>query len=88
MPASNEDIRTAFYGQTTSTMGDALGVVPVLKGGPAHESFLKDYVGKVIRIPHFVRSLVFTGKGRCRKLSDTEAANGGIRCGHRAQSAT
>jgi hypothetical protein len=51
---------------------DSLGgshVDPVLsKGGPAHEAFLKDYLGKNdAALQAFYRSLVFTGKASMPK---------------------
>src|SRR5579864_6138996 len=73
--ASSDDIRGVFTGDK-STLGDGSHVVPVtLKGGPAHEAFLKDYVGKgdaAFRTSW--RSLVFTGQGSMPKTFDTEAA--------------
>ena len=73
--ASSDDVRGVFTGDK-STLGDGSRVVPVtLKAGPAHESFLKDYVGKgdaAFRTSW--RSLVFTGQGTMPKTFDTEAA--------------
>lgn len=57
---------------------DSLGgshVEPVLsKGGPAHEAFLKEYLGKNDgALQAFYRSLVFTGKGSMPKALGSDA---------------
>lgn len=57
---------------------DSLGgshVEPVLaKGGPAHEAFLKDYLGKNdSALQAFYRSLVFTGKASMPKSLGSDA---------------
>jgi len=57
---------------------DSLGgshVEPVLaKGGPAHEAFLKEYLGKSDgALQAFYRSLVFTGKASMPKTLGTDA---------------
>jgi hypothetical protein len=57
---------------------DSLGgshVEPVLaKGGPTHEAFLKDYLGKNDgALQAFYRSLVFTGKASMPKSLGTDA---------------
>jgi hypothetical protein len=57
---------------------DSLGgghVEPVLaKGGPAHEAFLKDYLGKTDpALQAFYRGLVFTGKGSMPKTLGSDA---------------
>jgi len=57
---------------------DSLGgshVVPVLiKGGPTHEAFLKEYLGKNdAALQAFYRSLVFTGKGSMPKVLASDA---------------
>ena len=57
---------------------DSLGgshVEPVLvKGGPTHEAFLKDYLNKNdAALQAFYRSLVFTGKASMPKILATDA---------------
>jgi hypothetical protein len=57
---------------------DSLGgshVEPVLtKGGPAHEAFLKDYIGRNdSALQAFYRSLVFTGKASMPKMLASDA---------------
>jgi len=73
--ASRDDIRAIFTGDKSS-LGDGSRVTPVtLKGGPAHEAFLKTYVGKgdaAFRTGW--RNLVFTGQGSMPKMFDSEAA--------------
>jgi hypothetical protein len=73
--ASKDDIAGVFTGDK-STLSDGSKVTPVtLKAGPAHEAFLKEYIGK--SDPAFRtawRSLVFTGQGSMPKTLDTEAA--------------
>jgi len=71
---SSNDLRDVFNGDKSSLGG--VHVVPVtLKGGPAHEAFLKAHVGKsdsAFRASW--RSLVFTGQGSLPKSFETEAA--------------
>jgi hypothetical protein len=73
--ASSDDIREIFAGEKSS-LGDGSRVTPVtLKGGPAHEAFLKEYVGKgdaAFRTGW--RNLVFTGQGSMPKMFDSEVA--------------
>lgn len=73
--ASSDDIRGIFAGDKSS-LGDGSRVTPViLKGGAAHEAFLKTYVGKgdaAFRTGW--RNLVFTGQGSMPKMFDSEAA--------------
>jgi hypothetical protein len=57
---------------------DSLGgshVEPVLdKGGPAHEAFVKEYLGKNdSALQAFYRSLVFTGKASMPKTLNSDA---------------
>jgi ABC-type phosphate transport system substrate-binding protein len=72
---SKDDLRDVFSGDKTS-LGDGSHAVPVtLKGGAAHEAFLKKFVGKndgAFRAAW--RSLVFTGQAAMPKTFDTEAA--------------
>jgi len=72
---SDGDLKDVFSGDKTS-LKDGSHVTPVtLKGGPAHEAFLKKYLGKndaAFRAAW--RSLVFTGQGSMPKTFDTDAA--------------
>jgi ABC-type phosphate transport system substrate-binding protein len=73
--ASVDDIRGVFTGDK-STLGDGSKVTPVtLKGGAAHEAFLKAYVGKSDAAYRTAwRSLVFSGQGSMPKTVDSDAA--------------
>jgi hypothetical protein len=70
---SGDEIKGVFSGEKSS-LKDGSHVVPVtLKGGAAHEAFLKKYVGKddgAFRASW--RSLVFTGQGSMPKAFDTD----------------
>ena len=67
------DLKSVFLEDTDSLAGGH--VEPVLaKGGPAHEEFLKRYLGKSdSTLQAFYRSLVFTGKGSMPKVLDSDA---------------
>jgi hypothetical protein len=72
---TNADLRAIFMG-TKTRFSDGSHAVPVtLKGGPAHEVFLKNYVGEN---PEEFRSqwrkVVFTGQGAMPKAFDSESA--------------
>jgi ABC-type phosphate transport system substrate-binding protein len=72
---TNADLRAIFMG-TKTRFADGSHAVPVtLKGGPAHEVFLKNYVGED---PEEFRSqwrkVVFTGQGAMPKAFDSESA--------------
>jgi ABC-type phosphate transport system substrate-binding protein len=71
---SQEELKLVFLGTKTS-LADGSAVEPVLaQSGPAHDSFLKTYVGKsdpALR-NHF-KSLVFTGKGSMPKSFASDA---------------
>jgi ABC-type phosphate transport system substrate-binding protein len=72
---TNRDLRAIFLG-TKTRFSDGSHAVPVtLKGGPAHEVFLKNYVGEN---PEEFRSqwrkVVFTGQGAMPKAFDSESA--------------
>jgi ABC-type phosphate transport system substrate-binding protein len=73
--ASSDDIRGVFTGDKSS-LGDGSHVTPVtLKAGPAHEAFLKVYVGKGDSAYRTAwRTLVFTGQGSMPKTFDSESA--------------
>jgi len=59
----------------TSTSFDGSHVEPVLeKGGPAHEAFVKEYLGKTdAALQTYYRSLVFTGKASMPKELGSDA---------------
>src|SRR5580704_14447942 len=72
---TNADLRAIFMG-TKTRFADGSHAVPVtLKGGPAHEVFLKHYVGEN---PEEFRSqwrkVVFTGQGAMPRAFDSESA--------------
>jgi hypothetical protein len=71
---SAEDLKNVFLATKTS-LSDGSHVEPVLeKGGPAHEAFLKAYIGKTdAALETYYRSLVFTGKGSMPKAMATDA---------------
>jgi hypothetical protein len=60
---------------TKTSLSDGSRVEPVIaKGGPAHEAFLKEYLGKTdAALQTYYRSLVFTGKGSMPKTLGTPA---------------
>lgn len=70
------DVKGIFLATKTS-LEDGSHVEPVLeKGGAAHESFVKEYLGKTeAALETYYRSLVFTGKGSMPKVvaNDAEA---------------
>jgi hypothetical protein len=61
---SVEEIRGVFL-VTKTSLSDGSHVEPVLlKGGAAHEAFVKQYLGKTdAGLENYYRSLVFTGRG-------------------------
>jgi len=63
-----EEIKGVFL-STRTALSDGSRVEPVLeRGGPAHEAFLKAYLGKTdAALQTYYRSLVFTGKGAMPK---------------------
>jgi len=66
---SAEEVKGIFLASKTS-LSDGSRVEPVLeKGGPAHEAFVKVYLGKTdAALQAYYRSLVFTGKGSMPKM--------------------
>lgn len=60
---SADEIKGVFLATKTS-LSDGSHVEPVLlKGGPAHEAFVKQYLGKTdAALENYYRSLVFTGR--------------------------
>ena len=71
---TGDDLKRIFLGTKTS-LGDAK-VHPVLQqGGPAHEAFVKGYVGKSdADLQAYYKALVFAGKGVAPKVLDSDAA--------------
>ena len=74
---SAEALKSVFL-EERSSLPDGSRVEPVIsKGGTAHETFVKQYLGKSDSdLQTYYRSLVFTGKGSMPKAvgSDTEIA--------------
>ncbi len=71
--ASSEDVKLLFLG-SKSALGSSGRLEPViLKGGPAHEEFLKTYVGKTdTAFRNHFKSLVFTGKSSMPKSFNSD----------------
>jgi ABC-type phosphate transport system substrate-binding protein len=71
---SVEELKAVFLA-TRSSLSDGSHVEPVLeKGGPTHEAFLKDIVGKTdSAFETYLRSLVFTGKASMPKTTASDA---------------
>jgi hypothetical protein len=71
---SADELKGVFLSTKTS-LSDGSHVVPVLeKGGPAHEAFLKEYLGKTdSALETYYRSLVFTGKASMPKTLGADA---------------
>jgi hypothetical protein len=71
---SADDLKAVFL-QEKSSLSDGSRVVPVLaKGGPAHEMFVKQCLGKTEdALMTFYRSQVFTGKGLMPKTLASDA---------------
>lgn len=71
---SAEELRGIFL-VTKSSFSDGSRVEPVLeKGGPVHEAFVKEYLGKTdSALQTYYRSLVFTGKGAMPKTFASDA---------------
>jgi hypothetical protein len=67
------DLKNVFLEDSDSLAGSH--VEPVLaKGGPVHEAFLKQYLGKSdAALQAFYRSMVFTGKGSMPKVFASDA---------------
>jgi ABC-type phosphate transport system substrate-binding protein len=72
---SADELKSVFL-ETKTSLSDGSHVEPVLeKGGPLHEAFVKEYLGKTdSALQTYYRSLVFTGKASMPKMlgSDTE----------------
>jgi hypothetical protein len=71
---SADELKGVFLATKTS-LGDGSHVEPVLeKGGPTHEAFVKEYLGKTdAALQTYYRSLVFTGKGSMPKILGGDA---------------
>jgi ABC-type phosphate transport system substrate-binding protein len=71
---SADELKGVFLA-TKSSLGDGSHVEPVLeKGGPAHEAFVKEYLGKTdAALQTYYRSLVFTGKASMPKTLGADA---------------
>lgn len=71
---SAAELRSVFL-EESSSLSDGSHVEPVIsRGGAAHASFVKDYLGKSDSdLQTFYRSLVFTGKGSMPKTVNSDA---------------
>jgi len=71
---SIDELKGVFLA-TKSSLSDGSHVEPVLeKGGPTHEAFLKEYIGKTdSAFETYFRSLVFTGKASMPKSTVSDA---------------
>jgi hypothetical protein len=71
---SPADLKAVFLATKTSLAGGG-HVEPVLeKGGPVHEAFVKEYLGKTeAALETYYRSLVFTGKASMPKTVASDA---------------
>jgi ABC-type phosphate transport system substrate-binding protein len=71
---SSDELKAVFLA-TKSSLSDGSHVEPVLeKDGPAHEAFLKEFVGKTdSAFETYFRSLVFTGKASMPKTTASDA---------------
>jgi hypothetical protein len=71
---SADELKGVFL-MTKTSLHDGTHVEPVLlKGGAAHASFLKEYLGKTdSALETYYRSLVFTGKAAMPKILASDA---------------
>jgi ABC-type phosphate transport system substrate-binding protein len=71
---SADELKGVFLA-TKTTLSDGGHVEPVLeKGGPVHEAFVKEYLGKSdAALQTYYRSLVFAGKASMPKMLGAEA---------------
>ena len=71
---SVDELKGVFLATKTS-LSDGSHVEPVLeKGGPTHEAFVKEYLGKTdAALQTYYRSLVFTGKASMPKSLASDA---------------
>lgn len=72
---SDADLRAIFVGAKTRFADGSRAVPVTLKGGPAHEVFLKNYTGESPdEFRAQWRKAVFTGQGAMPKACDSESA--------------
>src|ERR1035441_2578679 len=71
---SADELKNVFL-ITKTSLSDGSHVEPVLaQGGPVHESFVKEYLGKSdSALQTYYRSLVFTGKASMPKTLGADA---------------
>jgi hypothetical protein len=71
---SADELKNVFL-ITKTSLSDGSHVEPVLaKGGPVHEAFVKEYLGKSdSALQTYYRSLVFTGKASMPKTLGVDA---------------
>ena len=92
---TSEDLKRIYLGTKTS-LADGTHVEPVLSSGDAHDTFVKQFVGKTdAALRNYYKSLVFTGKGAMPKsfgsdaevltyVARTKGAIGYVSAGHAA----
>ncbi|MEI9976913.1 MAG: hypothetical protein WDO73_35595 [Ignavibacteriota bacterium] len=69
------DLHDIFLGASSSFKDGSRAVPVTLKGGPVHEQFLKEYVGRSdMAFRSAWRQVVFAGQGTMPRAFDTEAA--------------
>jgi ABC-type phosphate transport system substrate-binding protein len=72
---SGADLRAIFTGVKTRFLDGSHAVPVTLKGGPAHEVFLKNHLGEdPDQFRARWRKAVFTGQGAMPKACDSESA--------------
>jgi hypothetical protein len=72
---TNADLRAIFMGKKTRFVDGSHAIPVTLKGGPAHEVFLNNYVGEGLEeFRSHWRRLVFAGQGTMPKAFDSESA--------------
>lgn len=78
---SPSELRSVFLEEKSSLPGSG-HVEPVLaKGGPAHEAFLKQVLGRSDSdLQLYYRSLAFTGRGAVPRTLDSDEAVCGLCC--------
>ena len=72
---SKQDVSNIYQGKKSTWDDGSKIVFVVLKGSPAHEQFLKEYVGKTdTQFDTYWKKQVFTGKGTPPQAFDSDQA--------------
>ena len=72
---TSSQLRDVFTGARSRLSDGTLAIPVVLKGGPAHEVFLRNHLGQgPLEFRTLWRKAVFTGQGSMPKEFDSEAA--------------